>query len=71
MAIRQFGFAWQGLSNEVKAASLTLKNQAPDFFHISRVSAQILHSQAGSQRGEDCLGKFLPGFILQALTHSH
>ena len=24
---------------------LTLKNQAPDFFHISRCSAQILHSQ--------------------------
>ena len=23
----------------------TLKNQAPDFFHISRCSAQILHSQ--------------------------
>ena len=36
---------------------ITLKNHAPDFFHISRVSAQILHSQAGSHRGEVCLWK--------------
>jgi hypothetical protein len=27
---------------------LTLKNQAPDFFHISRCSWQILHSQINS-----------------------
>ena len=28
-----------------KKNSLTLKNQAPDFFQISRCSAQILHNQ--------------------------
>ena len=38
-------------------ANSTLKNQAPDFFHISLVSAQILQSQAVSLlvRGEDSL----------------
>jgi len=27
---------------------ITLKNQAPDFFHISRVSEHILHRDMGS-----------------------
>ena len=40
----------------VAGSGATLKNHAPDFFHISLVSAQILHSHAVSPvRGEGVL----------------
>ena len=48
-------------------ANSTLKNQAPDFFHISLVSAQILQSQAVSLlvRGEDSL-RVVEGVVVEA-----